>query len=61
MDGNSQDRLLTAEEVAKYLGFSVRTIYDKVQREEIPHVRIGSRTVRFRREQIDEWLAGSAA
>ena len=60
MESNTADRLLTAEEIADYLGYSVRTIYDKVQRDQIPHIRLG-RTVRFRRAQIDAWIAGEAA
>lgn len=60
MDGNNAERWLTAEEVAEHLGYSVRTIYDKVQRKEIPHQRIG-RTLRFRRAEVDEWVTGETA
>lgn len=46
------EKLMTVDEVADFLGLKVRTIYDKVQRRQIPHVRIG-RTVRFRRSAIE--------
>src|SRR5690606_34019777 len=41
-----EDRLLTVADVAEYLGLSVGTVYNKVSRGEIPHVKIG-RTLRF--------------
>jgi excisionase family DNA binding protein len=59
MDSNNAERWLTADEVAEHLGYSVRTIYDKVQRNEIPHQRIG-RTLRFRRGEVDAWVLGTA-
>ena len=56
MDGKTErDRLMTAEEVATYLGYALGTIYNKVQAGEIPHKRLG-RTIRFRRSDIDAWI-----
>lgn len=52
--------LLMKEEVAEMLGVSVRLIekrmYSGNRRERIPHVRIG-RAVRFRQEDINDWIA----
>lgn len=46
---------MDVEEVAAYLGFSVDTIYNKVQAREIPHTRIGN-TLRFTKWTINAWL-----
>jgi len=49
------DGLMTVPEVAKYLGYTEGTIYQKVSKGEIPHLKLG-RSVRFRRSEIDEWV-----
>ena len=49
-------RLLTYQELAKLLGIKVNTLYTLVSQRRIPHVRIGSRLVRFDRRQIERWL-----
>ena len=46
--------LLTVQEAADYLGYAKGTIYQKVSKGEIPHVKLG-RAVRFRRRDLDEW------
>lgn len=50
------DSLLTVPEVAEYLRVKPRTVYQWVWRRRIPFLKAGS-TVRFRRAEIDEWLA----
>ena len=50
------ERLLTVAELAEYLQVKPRTIYQWVWRNRIPSLRAGS-TVRFRRAEIDDWLA----
>jgi excisionase family DNA binding protein len=52
-----QNQFLTISEVAAYLSIKQKTIYAKVAAGEIPHYRIG-RLVRFRLDEIDEWLMG---
>jgi excisionase family DNA binding protein len=52
---NEDDRALTVDEVARYLGLAKGTIYNKVHRREIPFFKVG-RAVRFRRSKLDEWL-----
>jgi len=47
--------LLDVQEVADFLKLSERTVRRKMARGAIPYVKIG-RVVRFRREQLDEWL-----
>lgn len=49
----SEERLLTAEEVARRLCLHVRTITNMAQRGEIPAMKIGRRW-RFRASVIDD-------
>jgi excisionase family DNA binding protein len=46
--------LLTVQEAADYLGYAKGTVYQKVSKGEIPHVKLG-RSVRFRRRDLDAW------
>ncbi len=50
-----QEKLLTAAEVAAVLGVRVRTIYDAVVAEKIPHVEM--LILRFREADVIEILA----
>lgn len=54
------DRLLTPDETATYLGYKVGTVYNKANRGEIPCVKLGH-TLRFRLSEIDAWIAGQDA
>ena len=51
----TSDRLIDAREVARILGMRVDYVWELCRLEEIPHQRFG-RTLRFRREAIEEWL-----
>lgn len=51
-----EDRYMTVEEVAQYLGFKKQTIYDKIHDKQIPFHKIGLKAVRFKREEIDAWI-----
>ena len=53
----NDDHFLTTEEVLDYLQVNIRTIYRLIRRGEIPAVRVG-RQWRFRKPDIDAWLAG---
>jgi excisionase family DNA binding protein len=55
MISNELPDVLTADETAQYLRFSVATVYRLAQAGEIPAARIG-RVWRFQRELLDEWL-----
>jgi len=46
---------LNTIEVAEYLGLSRDFVYALVARNEIKHIRIGSRII-FKKTSIDEWL-----
>jgi excisionase family DNA binding protein len=61
VDNLEEGRLLTAEEAAHHLGYSIGTLYNKVSRKEIPYVRLGNRTLRFRREALDAWMTDHPA
>lgn len=48
-------KLLTPGEVANIFGVKVKTIYQKVYRNQLPYVKIGS-SLRFREADIDELI-----
>jgi len=49
--------LLTILEVAVLTGFSTGTLRHWVSQGRIPYVRISARCVRFRRTDIEAWIA----
>jgi excisionase family DNA binding protein len=49
------NRLLTAAEVADYLGVPVKTIYARRQDWGLTACRVG-RHLRFRQRQVEDWL-----
>lgn len=58
----ARDRLttewLSVKEVADYLGLKESTIYQYVNERRIPFYKVpGSSAVRFKRSEIDEWMA----
>lgn len=59
MTGNTDERLLTVDDVAAMLRLKRQTIYNKVSANEIPHTKIGG-ALRFRRADIDAWLAANS-
>lgn len=48
-------RYLTVGQCAAYLGRTPKAVYRLVEREEIPHLRIGRR-VQFDKDRVDRWL-----
>ena len=50
-----EDSILTIEEVAKYIKISERTIYDWVQKGDIPAGKLGN-VWRFSKNEIDQWV-----
>ena len=51
MNDRDNDRLWTAEEVARFLGIHPQTVYTKARTGEFPSHRIG-RTLRFKADEI---------
>ena len=47
--------ILSAEELAEYLGFSKNWVYRKAEAGELPGVKLGNKW-RFKRSVIDRWL-----
>jgi excisionase family DNA binding protein len=52
-----EDAFLTTGEVLAYLQVNLRTVYRLIREGKLPAVRVG-RQWRFRKTDIDEWLAG---
>lgn len=49
------EKLMTLEEVAKYLRLSVHTLYKMAEQKRIPALKAGKQ-LRFKKEYIDKWL-----
>ena len=49
--------LMTVVEVAELTGFAEGTLRHWVSQKRIPFVRISNRCVRFRKEDIQRWIA----
>jgi len=56
----TQDKLLKMSDVAEMLNLSYGTIRNLVSADEIPYVRLRTRTVRFRRGDIEKMLTAAA-
>ncbi len=48
-------KVLTVDEVAKFLGIHRLTVYEKARKGEIPAVRVG-RNWRILKEELESWL-----
>ena len=56
-----EDRWLSVDEVAAYLGVKRDTIYKWIERKSMPAKKVG-RLWKFKKEHVDEWVnAGIAA
>lgn len=54
-----QESLLTTKEAARFLGVSKAFLdRDRWAGARIPFIRVGSRAVRYRREDLDTYIAG---
>ena len=49
-----QDRFFNLAEASKYLSMSTRTLRDRL--DDIPHYRVGSKMLLFKRSELDEWM-----
>ena len=50
------EKLLTVDEVAECLRLNRETVLRKARKGEIPSIRMGCRSYRFYKDQIDQWL-----
>ena len=55
-----QDRWLSVEELASYLGIKRDTVYKWIARRNMPAHKVG-RLWKFRKEEIDGWVRSGAA
>jgi excisionase family DNA binding protein len=51
----TEDRYLTVEELAQYMGYSKQWIYNNYKRKGIPHEKPG-RKLLFKLSEIDKWI-----
>ena len=54
------EKLLTVDEVAEYIRLNRETVLRKARKGEIPAIKMGYRSYRFYKDQIDAWLKGKA-
>jgi len=54
---DSADELLTIDEVAGLLKLNRQTLYNYVDRGELPALRVGKRRVRIRRSALEDFIA----
>lgn len=52
------DPLVTARELADYLGLSPSTVLDWFEAGRLPGFKLGGRAVRFRASEVEAWLEG---
>lgn len=53
--------LLTPEDVARELSISRRQVYNLTRSGALPSIKMGHRTVRVKREALEEYIRGKAA
>ena len=51
------DPLLTVHEVAELLGLSVGSVYHLISQKRVPVVKLSARCVRFKKVDLDAWIA----
>lgn len=56
---NTNDDVLTIDELAEYLKLSKSTLYKLAQERKVPGQKIGKHW-RFHRDAIDDWLRGDS-
>lgn len=44
---------LTVRDAARYLGVSIQTVYLRVERKQIPHLRVMGRNIRFLKSDLE--------
>ena len=50
------EELMTVADVAEYLRLNREVVLRKARKGEIPAVKVGTKTYRFYKDQVDEWL-----
>ena len=60
MKTKPEDRWLSVEEIAGYLGVKRDTVYKWIDRKKMPAHKVGS-LWKFKKEEIDEWVRSGEA
>jgi excisionase family DNA binding protein len=60
VQSSNYNRWLSIREAAGYLNMSVPFIRKQVRHRLIPFARVGSKALRFRREDLDRWLESNS-
>ncbi len=61
MSTTVEDRWISVDEIAEYLGIKRDTVYKWIERKNMPAHKVGS-LWKFRKEEIDDWVrSGHAA
>jgi excisionase family DNA binding protein len=55
-----EKRFLNVQELTEYIHMSESYVYKKVSNNQIPHIKLGTRTL-FERNQIDAWVINGGA
>jgi excisionase family DNA binding protein len=55
-----EDRWLSVEEIAQYLGISKDTVYTWISSKKMPAQKIG-RLWKFKKDEVDEWVRKGGA
>ena len=55
-----EDRWLSVDEIAMYLGVSKDTVYNWINKKKMPAHKIG-RLWKFKKEQVDVWIEAGGA
>ena len=55
-----EDRWLSVDEIAAYLGIKRDTVYKWISEKQMPAHRMG-RLWKFRKEEVDKWVRGGGA
>ena len=55
-----EKRFLDVQELTDYIHMSESYVYKKVSNNQIPHIKLGTRTL-FERNQIDNWVINGGA
>jgi excisionase family DNA binding protein len=55
----TDQEIMTAEQVAKMLGRSKKTIYMMVLKKQIPHYKPNRKSLYFRKSEVEAWAFGN--
>jgi excisionase family DNA binding protein len=56
----AEDRWLSVEEIADYLGIKRDTVYKWIERKKMPAHKMGS-LWKFKRDEVDDWVRSGGA